>query len=272
MILGFLTLLVATILDVLQSQALTNLPTLTPIGLAVFNLGIAGVLANRFVRLNQELALNNESIRRFVPAGFLNLLGREDITATSLGDQVAIDEIAVMFTDIREFTTLSETMTPAENFAFINSYYKRVGPIIRNHDGFIDKYLGDGFMALFPKGAATALAAAIEMQDTLKAYNGFRIQRGYRPIQVGVGIHSGRCILGLVGEQKRIDGTVISDAVNVASRLEKLTQKHSCLAIVSTEAAARLPASHRFRLSDLGRVEVRGRREPVGIMGLEGIQ
>ncbi|HBS04327.1 MAG TPA: hypothetical protein DEA96_05125 [Leptospiraceae bacterium] len=270
MILGFIALLVSMILDVLQSQALTNLPTLTPIGLAVFILGIAGVLANRFVRLNQELARTNESIRRFVPAGFLQLLGQEDITQTSLGDQVALDKIAVMFTDIREFTTLSESMTPAENFAFINSYYKRVGPVIRNHGGFIDKYLGDGFMALFPDGTDAALSAAIDMQENLVAYNAFRNQRNYRPIEVGVGIHTGRCILGLVGEQKRIDGTVISDSVNVASRLEKLTQQHRCVAIVSREAASALELAHRFRLTDLGSVQVRGRREPVDILGLGG--
>ena len=271
MILGFLAMVITLILDVLQSQALTNLPTLSPFGLAFFILGIAGVLANRFVRLNQELARTNDSIRRFVPATFLQLLGQEDITKTSLGDQVAVDRIAVMFTDIREFTSLSESMTPTENFAFINSYYKRVGPVIRKHGGFIDKYLGDGFMALFPGGTDAALMAAIEMQQNLTEYNEYRVQRGYRPIQVGAGIHAGRCILGLVGEQKRMDGTVISDAVNVASRLEKLTQQHQCMAIVSREAANSLQSAAQFRLMDLGSVQVRGRREPVVILGLGGM-
>lgn len=270
MILGFLALLICMILDILQSQGLTNLPTLTPIGLAVFILGIAGVLANRFVRLNQELAETNASIQRFVPAGFLNLLGRSDIRRTFLGDQVAVDRITVMFTDIREFTSLSETMSPSENFAFINSYYKRVGPVIRANGGFIDKYLGDGFMALFPAGADRALDAAIEMQKTLIEYNRSRTERNFRPIAVGVGIHSGRCILGLVGEEKRMDGTVISDAVNVASRLEKLTQEHDCFAIVSKEATGTLKEEKKYKLKDLGSVQVRGRQESVSILGLEG--
>ncbi len=126
--------------------------------------------------------------------------------------------MTILFMDIRGFTQLSEAMTPNENFAFINEFVSLMEPIIRKHKGFIDKYIGDAIMALFPEEVDDALSCAIEMIRALHLYNQQRKERQEPLIRIGIGINCGPLILGTVGNEKRMDGTVISDAVNVASR------------------------------------------------------
>ncbi|NJO20567.1 MAG: 1-deoxy-D-xylulose-5-phosphate reductoisomerase, partial [Spirulinaceae cyanobacterium RM2_2_10] len=129
-------------------------------GMLVFVLCLAFILDYRFTEAQKHLKAYSAASDRFVPHEFLNFLGKESIIHVQLGDQVQ-QEMTVLFSDIRSFTTLSERMTPAENFNFLNAYLHRVGPIIRKHNGFIDKYIGDAVMALFPNSADDAVMAAI---------------------------------------------------------------------------------------------------------------
>ena len=184
----------------------------------------------KLFELNQNLekSLDAESeltdaYGRFVPHQFLNLLGYESIIDVNLGDQVQ-QEMSVLFADIRDFTTLSETMTPQENFNFINAYLSRMEPAITSNNGFIDKYIGDAIMALFSDFADDAVKAGIAMLNILTNYNEDRQRVGYIPIQIGIGINSGSLMLGTVGGKSRMDSTVISDAVNLASHIEGLTK------------------------------------------------
>ena len=124
-----------------------------------------------------------------------------------MGDQTKT-EMSVMFCDIRSFTELSESMTPEEIFKFLNAYLKRVGPIIRNNNGFIDKFMGDGIMALFPLNPEDAVLAAVQMQSAVMEYNVLRTKSNYKPIQIGIGIHVGNLMLGTIGEANRMDATV----------------------------------------------------------------
>ncbi|MBI3396277.1 MAG: adenylate/guanylate cyclase domain-containing protein, partial [Spirochaetia bacterium] len=149
MIATSMVLIVSVVLDAMTGRAIINLPTLTTYTFTLFVFSMASILANRFVRLhneteslNAELSRFNAASRRFVPFEFLRELDKESIVEVNLGDQVA-KEMTVLFSDIRSFTTLSESMTPKENFDFINSYLRRVGPVIRSNRGFIDKYIGD---------------------------------------------------------------------------------------------------------------------------------
>jgi HAMP domain-containing protein len=119
-----------------------------------------------------DLKQTNLSIERFVPRAFLSLVGRPKIVDVELGDNKR-EEMSILFSDIRSFTTLSESMTPDENFAFINAYLEHMGPVIRDHNGFIDKYIGDAIMALF-KNADDALRAGLAMLDTLDQFNAGR--------------------------------------------------------------------------------------------------
>ncbi|MBK9500790.1 MAG: adenylate/guanylate cyclase domain-containing protein [Leptospiraceae bacterium] len=164
-----------------------------------------------------------KSYARFVPEQLLRFLGKELITGVQLGDSIN-KKMAILFSDIRSFTTLSEDMSPEDNFKFLNSYLHAMGPSIRKNNGFIDKYMGDGIMAIFPEGSTDALQSAIEMLDELAEFNRTREKNGKLPIRIGIGIHVGYQMFGIIGDAERLEGTVISDAVNTASRLEGLTK------------------------------------------------
>ena len=105
-----------------------------------------------------------------MPNEFIKSLGKDRITDVNLGDQ-AHKDVTVLFTDIRGYTTISEQMTPEENFSFINAYNLRMGPIIQDNNGFVNQYLGDAIMALFPSKPQDALTSAIEIQNKLSVYN-----------------------------------------------------------------------------------------------------
>ncbi len=211
-----------------------------------------------------QLAKINVATSRFVPHEFLEFLGKESISDVKLGDQVQ-QEMTILFSDIRSFTTISERMSPKENFDFLNAYLSKVGPVIRNHQGFIDKYIGDAIMALFPESSDDALQAAMAMQKQVEVYNEESISKGYPRINIGIGLHSGTLMLGTIGEQERMESTVISDAVNLASRLEGLTKSYGASLLVSEHTIFNLEEPEKYASRFLGRVRVKGKREPVGV-------
>ena len=122
------------------------------------------------VKVHLELAKISDSYARFVPRQFLEQLGKERITEVALGDQVQ-RVMTVLFADIRDFTRLSEKMSPAQTFGFVNQYLGAIGPAITRHRGVIDKFVGDAVMALFPERAEDAIDAALEMFRQLEIFN-----------------------------------------------------------------------------------------------------
>lgn len=216
------------------------------------------------IRTQLELAHLNDSFSRFVPREFLRHLGKQSVTDVQLGDQVQ-REMTVLFSDIRSFTELSETMTPAENFDFLNAIFRRVGPLIRSHNGFIDKFIGDAIMALFPESPADALDTAIGMRSLLAAYNDRRRGQGFRAIETGTGIHTGTLMLGTIGEARRMDSTVISDAVNLTARLESLSKQYGASILISERVLIHLEDPSKYRYRFLDRVKVKGKKESVGV-------
>jgi len=209
------------------------------------------------IRNHLELTKTTQSFGRFVPLEYLEFLRKESIIDVKLGDHVA-KEMAVMFSDIRSFTTISENMTPQENFNFINAYLKRVSPKIREHHGFIVKFLGDGMMAVFPNGADDAIKAGIAKLQAVHAYNEHRIIDGWQPIRVGVGIHIGHMMVGMVGEANRMQGDAFSDNVNLTARIEGLTKYYGVSMIISGETYYQLENDD-FHVRYLDKVVVKGR-------------
>ena len=216
---------------------------------------------------HRELEAHNAAFRRFVPGEFLQHLDRPNILEVQLGDN-ALHDMTVLFADIVDFSSLSEHMQPHEIFRFLNSYLSRIGPVVRGHNGFVDKYLGDGVMGLFPKSRRHALDAALDFRRDLVEYNAGRARAGYRPVDVGIGIHSDLLLLGTIGEKERMDTTVIADGVNVASRLESLTRIYRTGIIVSANVVSRLSESDPYSLRTLGRVCVKGREAAVELFEL----
>ncbi|HEY9612259.1 ATP-binding protein [Allocoleopsis sp.] len=216
------------------------------------------------IKTHIRLAKINEAYGRFVPHEFLQFLERESIIDVQLGDQVQ-KEMTVLFADIRSFTNLSEKMSPKENFNFLNAYLSRVSPVIRKYHGFIDKYIGDAVMALFPQSADDAVQAAIEMQKQVSLYNVYRQEKSDEPIAIGIGLHTGSLMLGTVGEPERMEGTVIADAVNLASRLEGLTKIYGVDILVSEQTLYCLDDPQKYSYRFLGRVKVKGKSQPVDV-------
>ncbi len=219
---------------------------------------------NARIKTHIQLARITIAYSYFVPHEFLRLLEKESIIDVRLGDHVQ-KHMTVLFVDIRSFTTLSEKMTPKENFDFINEYLGRMSPVIRRYNGFIDKYIGDAIMALFPGQPEDAVRAAIDIHRQLVEFNRERAEKGVPPVGIGIGLHTGNLMLGTIGEEQRMEGTVISDAVNLASRLEGLTKVYGASPVISEQTLQGLGDAEGYAFRFLDKVRVKGKKEPVHI-------
>ncbi|MCB9296702.1 MAG: response regulator [Lewinellaceae bacterium] len=217
-------------------------------------------------RVKTQLNLHqiNRATGRFVPSAFLRSLGRENITEVRLGDQVE-RKVTVFFSDIRDYTAMSESMTPEQNFKFVNAYNRRMGPIIDRHGGFINQYLGDAIMAIFQHSPEGALRASIEIQQAIREYNRQREAKGRRPIRSGIGFHTGPLIMGIIGDDKRLDAATISDTVNTAARIESLNKFYGANILLSEDSLAAISEPEAFHFRMLGQVQMKGKKVPVGI-------
>ncbi|MBW2596692.1 MAG: bacteriohemerythrin [Deltaproteobacteria bacterium] len=201
---------------------------------------------------------------RFVPRQFLNLLGKDEITSVQFGDQIE-KNMTILFSDIRGFTSLSEELTPQQTFNFLNSYLSQMEPVIASHNGIIDKYVGDAIMALFPASADDAVNCANAMRGRLEGYNIGRKSAGYEPVRIGIGLNSGLVILGTIGGSERMEGTVIGDAVNLASRIEGLSKKYEVPLLISEYTFYALKHPERISIRFLDRVTVKGKAQPQSV-------
>ena len=222
-------------------------------------------------RMKSHLSLSRMGIAsgRFVPQAVLKFLQRESIAELRLGDRVPLS-LTVMFSDIRMYTTRLEGMTPEESFDFLGSYYERVGPIIEENGGIVNQFLGDGIMALFPGPPDDAVRAAIGMQHEIRRINAEGEGRGLSPISSGIGLHTGGVVLGIIGDKYRFSENVVSDTVNVASRVEGLTKTYGVRIAASGDTLSALRQSdavlHRF----LDVVRLKGRKNPTLVYDLFG--
>jgi adenylate cyclase len=208
-----------------------------------------------------RLKLLERTLMRFVPRNLIDFLGKTDIQDVELGDQVE-KSMSVVFTDIRDFTSLSESMTPQQTFNMINSYFSVMNPVVTAHHGIIDKYMGDAIMALFPNQADDALSGALSMLSRLDEYNAGRERASYAAIRIGIGVNTGLLMLGVIGGANRMEGTVISHAVNLASRLQTLTKTYGTPLLISEHTLYSLSEPENYLVRHLGRVKVAYKTHP----------
>ena len=172
--------------------------------------------------------------------------------------------MTVLFSDIRSFTDLSEAMSPGDLFNFLNAFLGRMGPIISKNNGFIDKFIGDAIMALF-ENPDDAVRASLEMLKELESYNSYRLEKERDPIAIGIGLNSGTLRLGTIGEKGRLEGTVIGDAVNLASRMEGLTKMYGASLLISDKTYAAIELISKKFIRAVDRVAVKGKTEAITI-------
>lgn len=209
--------------------------------------------------LNAKQQALVEATVRFVPRPFLEFLGHSDLTRVQRGDSTR-QGLGILFSDLRKFTSLAEGKTPEEIFDLLNAYLDEMVPSIHEEGGFVDKYIGDAVMALFPKSPYSSVKAGIGMFQALYE---FTRQSGIK-LEMGIGIHWGEVVLGTLGSRNRWESTVIGDSVNLAARLEGMTKMYQCALIISENVVEGL-GDHSFQLRALDRVRVKGRSQPVAI-------
>ena len=215
-------------------------------------------------RLLEEQVALARGLRAVCAESFSGTAWKGSITEVQLGDHVAMN-LTILFADIRAFTSLSEKMSPQENFNFLNNYLRRMEPVIDTHGGFVDKYIGDCIMALFDRRPDDAIESGIVMMKHLAELNEEVERQGKEPFEIGIGVNWGEMMLGTIGATGRMEGTVISDAVNTASRVESLTKIYGTALLVTEAVFERLESPSRFSVRILDRVRVKGREEPVVI-------
>lgn len=222
------------------------------------------LLKEEFEIINEHFILTNRFYAKFIPRDFLTHLDKESIEEVRLGDS-SEREITVLFADIWEYWDIIYSIPLENRMLFTNSYLGRIGPCVRKNNGFIDKYIGSAIMALFDGGIQNSIKAAEDIQWELEKYNERRKTLGYLPLHAGIGIHSGDTMLGILGEEERFESTVISDTVNLSSRIQGLTKKYGARILVSVtslmlhEDLDTIP----YRILDF--VRVQGKQESVMI-------
>lgn len=193
---------------------------------------------------------------KFVPLQMFNLLGKQNLNEINFGDHKELN-LSILFTDIRDFTSISEKLKPIDSFNLVNSFFTRMDQEITRYNGIIDKFLGDGIMAVFPTKADTALKCSIEMISQLKNLNKY----SDKPLKAGIGLNTGLCMLGVVGGINKMEVTVISDVVNLAARLEKLNKFYKTNILISDDTLYNLENDSLFHIRFIDRVAVTGKSQ-----------
>ncbi len=181
-------------------------------------------------------------------------------------------DISVLFCDIRDFTPRAEKEDPENIVAILNAYFEEMSDIIFQFGGMVDKYLGDGVMALFgapinqPGHADRAVSCAIEMQNRVHYLNQKEILRGKHPLEIGIGISSGESVIGNVGSTNRIEYTAIGDPVNTSARIEPLNKEYKTKILISESTKNKLQGTYKIHF--VGKIQLKGKSEFTGIYAI----
>ncbi|MFO0995108.1 MAG: adenylate/guanylate cyclase domain-containing protein [Alphaproteobacteria bacterium] len=221
-----------------------------------------------------ERARTNLS-RHFSPNMVDELIGMD----SSL-ERIRSQNVAALFIDMVGFTEMCIALPAVEAFNVLRDYHARISSVVLAHDGTIDKYMGDGIMATFgtpqmgPQDATNALRCAREMLRVIDAWNAERIARREFTVEAGIGIHYGPVLMGLVGDERRVEFAVVGDTINIASRLEDMTRVRGVSLVTSEEFVAKVVAENVAAPADLaglapaGREVLRGRKTSTAIWTL----
>lgn len=227
-------------------------------------------LRRRLETAAAELQHLQTSFSRFAPGAVV-----ERIVARGHASEAERRQVTVLFADLVSFTALGEGLSPEVLVAVLNEYFVRMSRVVDMHRGHVGKFIGDGLMALFgalepnPWQANDAVSAALAMQEALAAYNQELAARNLPALRLGIGIHCGAAIAGVIGSHELLEFTVIGRTVNLAARVERLTRVHQADILITT--AVRDALDPRYVLEELPAHEVRGVAEPVVTYAVRGI-
>lgn len=226
---------------------------------------------NDMVRGLEERDRLRETFGRYVTRQVADHLMKGNVNLG--GDLVPV---TVLFSDIRSFTSISESMDPRALLDFLNEYFSGMVESVLSHHGVVDKFIGDAIMAVFgapvpePGDPLNAVKAALEMRSRLMTINEDFKRRGLPEIRTGIGLHSGQVVAGNMGHAERMEYTVIGDAVNLASRLEGMTKELQCDVLLSEDLFRQVEAE--VEAEPLRKIKVKGRDQEVMVYRLIGLK
>ena len=190
----------------------------------------------------------NLEAQKFIPKQFFKFLGKSNISELELGNQVK-KTATTMFCDLSGASDLGNNLSLEENFNFINSYLNVVSPIVRRYDGFVDKYLGDGILAVFPR-PESAVECAHTIIRAIEVKN--KSNKNLPPVEAKISVHTGEVIFGIVGEEERKCPTIVSDVVELASKIEEVNSFLHTNMIFSKSVLNEIPTKYRFNYRYIG--------------------
>ena len=247
-------------------------PAQVSVGIILLLSGLISVASARQVRKNLDTFARLQLLRRYLPPEAVERVMRDDPDAAlALGGRLVT--VTLLAADLRGFTAMSEKLAPDEVMAQLNAYHGAMVDVIERHGGVIDKFIGDGTLVVFglagapAAGAAAAVACAGAMLEALARHNEERVAAGGAPLAMGIGVHTGPVVAGNLGVPgRRLEFTVIGDAVNTAARLEGHTKQAGTPVIVSEATAALLGDGGALR--ELAPVSLRGKETSIRVYGL----
>ena len=266
-LIGCLFLIVGGILDIFYTKSKDLLPiSLFPFFLMLFifvQLILLATIQNdvykETVKISANLQKLNEAYLRFVPNEFLKLLNKDSIVNVQAGDYADV-EMCIMFSKLK-ITSTTNTTSLDDHFVIFNEFLKQASPIIKKHGGFVSKFLSGGFMELFPSSQKDAIYAALEIKKCVQQFANSKLCVAHK-INVGIGIHYGKMIAGTLGEEGRLDDTVISDTVNTVARIESVCERLEKNIIVSQNFEAVIKEEN-FSYEKLESITVKGKSKPL---------
>jgi adenylate cyclase len=219
---------------------------------------------------SKQLEQLQVAFHRFAPQDVV-----EDIIARGISARGERRDVTVLFADLVGFTSLSESLEPETVVQVLNGYFQRMTRVISSHNGHVGKFIGDGILATFgapepnPWQAQDAVRAALAMDRALAEYNLDLQRQGHPALELGVGIHCGPVVAGLLGSSELMEYTVIGDVVNTASRIESLTRKLEATILISDSVRKQLDS--RFHLREMAPSEVKGKSKALATWAVDSI-
>ena len=257
-----------------NEAVLLHMQTLIAIAVA----GLFGYRLTTIVRTSLDGEVSRTIFRRFLPEHLVERARHDPLGV--IGEARSLDA-TLLFTDLRNFTALAESMRPSDLLDYLNEVQGRLAGIVIRHGGTVDKFLGDGMLAVFgtPQRsrdhAQAGIAAATEIITSVSLLNQARRERGEAAADIGLGLHTGNVIAGCIGSGARLEFTVVGDAVNATARIEGLTKELGVTALVSEETVKRAETTAPDvsaavgRLTRYGEVSLRGRIAPISVYSLD---
>ena len=245
-----------------------NIMRLIMLSAMAFLIGTAVYRSKRLIETVARETEIAENRKRFLPNELSNAMSDENLNALRLGEE---KDIAVLFVDIRGFTSISERTGARKTAELLTSYRSLVTDAATRNNGVVDKFIGDGALVIFglhsdfELACSNAISMAEGLPDDVQKWNGERTKEGLEGIRLAIGVHAGPAVIGAIGDDQRLEFTAIGDTINTAARLEELAKQHDQTIVISRQIA-RAANVESDKFVSHGAVEIKGRSEPVEVL------